>query len=157
MEAGLRLNNIEHKFGISSLFHSIVKNPNKTTIDSSNECNIDHQIHLQFNTNDIHDQLKIIPYCKKKVPILCSNTTKKCCSYGIHEPIEPWFPLDSLIEGITRKEIQNDPIETTTAMGITTEFNTTEQTTNTEDILAGLFILAILAAIVGCIVLRLKK
>ncbi|CAH8528518.1 unnamed protein product [Schistosoma bovis] len=50
------------------------------------------------------------------------------------------------------------------------EFNTTEQTTNTEDpnaentnsgfgrimlyILAGLFILAILAAIVGCIVLR---
>ncbi|CAH8528545.1 unnamed protein product [Schistosoma bovis] len=156
------------------------QNPNKTTIDPSNECYIDHQIHLQFNTNDIHDQLKIIPYCKskqvkfeasypntnvditknltnliqldpkeeivvreyqdgdfkttgiqgqnkfdynlikkktikkntmkrkhlksitEKVPILCPNTTKKCCSYGIREPIEPWFPLDSLLEGNSR-------------------------------------------------------
>ncbi|CAH8503275.1 unnamed protein product [Schistosoma rodhaini] len=32
----------------------------------------------------------------EKVPFLCSNTTKKCCTYGIREPIEPWFPLDSL-------------------------------------------------------------
>ncbi|CAH8526731.1 unnamed protein product [Schistosoma margrebowiei] len=156
------------------------QNPNKTTIDSSNECNIDNQIHLQFNTNDIHDQLKIISYCKskqmkfeasypntnvditknltnliqldpkeeiavseyqdgdftttgiqgknkfdynlirkktietntmkrkhlksltEKVPILCSNTTKKCCSYGIREPIEPWFPLDSLLKESSR-------------------------------------------------------
>ncbi|CAH8525020.1 unnamed protein product [Schistosoma bovis] len=87
---------------------------------------------------------------------------------------------------LLNSSISHDPIETTTAMGITNEtinktnmteviaeFNTTEQTTNTEDpnaentnsglgrimlyILAGLFILAILAAIVGCIVLRLKK
>uniref|UniRef100_A0A5K4FDR2 TPR_REGION domain-containing protein n=1 Tax=Schistosoma mansoni TaxID=6183 RepID=A0A5K4FDR2_SCHMA len=32
----------------------------------------------------------------EKVPVACSNTTKKCCTYGIREPIEPWFPLDSL-------------------------------------------------------------
>ncbi|CAI2727488.1 unnamed protein product [Schistosoma spindalis] len=191
-----KLNHTEHLLAIIPKTGTVNKIPidyqvkqqnhNKTTIDSSNECNFDNhtRIHLQFNNNDIHDQLKIISYCKnkqmkfeasypntnvgitknltnliqlnpkeeifvcdyqdgdftttgiqgqnkfdynlikkktiekntmkrkhlksitEKVPVLCSNTTKKCCSYGIREPLEPWFPLDSLLKEssrITRK------------------------------------------------------
>ncbi|CAH8534214.1 unnamed protein product [Schistosoma haematobium] len=66
--------------------------------------------------------------------------------------------------------IKYEKIDKSKGTGVIAEFNTTEQTTNTEDlntedtnvslgkimlyILAGLFILAILSAIVGCIVLR---
>uniref|UniRef100_A0A094ZWV2 Uncharacterized protein n=1 Tax=Schistosoma haematobium TaxID=6185 RepID=A0A094ZWV2_SCHHA len=72
-----------------------------------NKIPIDYQVnqHGDFTTTGIQGQNKFdYNLIKKKtiVPILCSNTTKKCCSYGIREPIEPWFPLDSLLEENSR-------------------------------------------------------
>ncbi|XP_018649586.1 putative o-linked n-acetylglucosamine transferase, ogt, partial [Schistosoma mansoni] len=64
---------------------------------------ITHQIYLPTSlllTSDFNwlgaIRLKKVLLVMKKVPVACSNTTKKCCTYGIREPIEPWFPLDSL-------------------------------------------------------------
>ncbi|CAH8489182.1 unnamed protein product [Schistosoma turkestanicum] len=64
--------------------------------------------------NNNHEKNTVKRKCKKAVsenePACCSNTTKKCCLYGIRKPADPWFSLDSLLIESSRIKQKTNPL-----------------------------------------------